>query len=97
MENTTKCNITINQEESIISINNLLEDDIEINYSDDVDFTPLISVMAEHIDTGNEIKTEIDLEDIELTDKLKLILDTIGDIIIKYNENLKTPIKVDEE
>ncbi|MBT4551872.1 hypothetical protein HOC37_02675 [bacterium] len=82
------CNITcktaINKKENTITIS-VLEDNIVLNYENDIDFTGLISKLTEMVEEDKKIELECsETED----EKEKLILDTLKDIFNEYNNCL---------
>jgi hypothetical protein len=79
------CVLEINETESRISIKGLKEESFIIEYSGDVDFTPLVSLLTECMDND----ANIDLADVDnkgLNEKTKLIIETIVSIIKSYNK-----------
>lgn len=79
-----QCSVNINDEGTIISLQGLSTNPIAINFSSDVDFTELVSVLTVLID--NSRKIEIASFETPSNEKLKLILETISGIIGKYND-----------
>jgi len=79
-------NATTNQDNNEITISGL-KDNIVLNYTDDIDFTELISKLTELIDEDKVIKFSCSEADDE---KEKLILNTINKIFEEYNNCLKT-------
>lgn len=79
-----QCSVTINDEGKIISLQGLSTNPIAINFSSDVDFTELVSVLTGLIDYSRKI--EIASFETSSDEKLNLILGTISGIIGKYND-----------
>jgi len=90
MNEEINCNLTINEEAHQIIISELSEENIEIDYSSDINFTYLVTILTEKIDEDKKIN--LSLEEETTDDKLKLVLNTIKEIIELYNDNL-----IDEE
>ena len=87
-----KFNATINQENNEITISGL-NDNIVLNYTDDIDFTELVSKLTESIDGDKVIKFSCsEAED----EKEKLILNTINKICEEYNDCLETEDTTEE-
>ncbi len=83
------CNISINTENFIIKIKGLKEDNIEISYSGDVDYTELVNSLIIIIDEQKQI--EYSIENISNDDeKLKLVADTLKEILNEYNKNINS-------
>ena len=70
-----------------VSLEGLKDDVLIIDCTGDVDFTELVTVLADRIDTGEAIEFESPETNDE---KTKLILETIGGIFEKYNESLSS-------
>lgn len=79
-----QCSVIIDDEGKIISLQGLSTNPLTINFSSDVDFTELVSVLTGLID--NSKKIEIASFEPTSDEKLKLILETISGIIGKYND-----------
>ena len=79
------CKATINQDNNEIIIAGL-KNEIVLNYTDDIDFTDLISELTISIDEGNAVKLSCSKTKDE---KEKLILNTINEIFDEYNNCLK--------
>ena len=79
-----QCSVTVNDEEKIILLQGFSTNPLAINFSSDVDFTELVSVLTGLIDTSKKI--EIASFEPPSDEKLKLILETISGIIGKYND-----------
>ena len=86
MNEEINCSLTIDEQTHRITISELIENDIEIDYSSDIDFTNLVTVLTEKIDEDKKINLffEEEIND----EKLQLVIDTIKDIIEIYNTNL---------
>ena len=79
------CKATINQDNNEIIIAGL-KNNIVLNYTDDIDFTNLISELTISIDEGNTVK--LSLQETK-DEKETLILNTINEIFDEYNNCLK--------
>lgn len=91
MEELT-CNATINPDNNEITITGL-KDNIFLNYTDDIDFTELISKLTELIDEDKVIRFSCS----EVEDKKEnLILNTINEIFEEYNNCLKSEDTTEE-
>ena len=85
-------NATTNQDNNEITISGL-KNNIVLNYTDDIDFTELISKLTELIDEDKVIKFScLDAVD----EKEKLILNTLNKIFEEYNNCLKTEDTTEE-
>lgn len=76
-------NITYNEEIEIIYISGINDTEISIDYSVDVDFTHLVTELTKCIDDGKEINLSVPT--FEEDAKVKMVINTIEDIIAKYN------------
>lgn len=80
-------NISVNSESKIIQFDGFKATGFQINYTDDINFTELISELTDIIDTGEVI--ELNVEDFDDSDgKLKIVMETINSIFEKYSESL---------
>lgn len=86
MDEKINCSITINKETHKITISGLNKDYIEIDYTNDIDFTYLVTVLTEKIDEDKKIN--FSFEDKANDEKLQFIINTIEEIIEIYNTNL---------
>lgn len=79
-------NISVNEEDKIISINGVKESVIEIDFSGDIDFTELVEELTKLIDNSDTIKPQFpsDIDD----GKISMVINTIVDIIKKYNDSI---------
>jgi hypothetical protein len=89
-----QCSVNIDNVNKLIILQGLSESDLKINYTSDVDFTELVSLLTNLIDDSKKI----DLGNFETAgdDKLALIMETLKAIISKYNEsvsNTDSPIQ----
>jgi hypothetical protein len=79
------CSIQVKEDEKRIIIE-VLRQQISIDYSGDIDFTELVSILTKLMDEPTEIVLQ---EFEESTDhKLKLVLDTLKGIFVSYNESI---------
>ncbi|WP_373002048.1 hypothetical protein [Sulfurimonas sp.] len=90
MDEEINCSLTIDEEAYKITISELIENNIEIDYSSDIDFTYLVTILTEKIDEDKRINLPFDDEiNDEINDeKLLLVINTIKEIIEIYNVNL---------
>lgn len=81
--------LSLNSENSTFIMSGLMRDDILVNYSSDIDFTPLVTVLTELIDTVDQI--DFDFENLSaLSEKESLVLNALKDIFNSYNECIST-------
>ena len=84
------CSATLNSEENKILVNGLMDNELDIDISNDVDFTMLVNELTKKIDEEKTIILTIEDES-DITDsKNKLIISTLKKIFESYNESLKT-------
>jgi hypothetical protein len=84
------CSIQVKENEKIIIIDGLSQQ-VSVDYSGDIDFTELVSILTEHIDELSEITLQ---EPKESTDhKLNLVLDVLKNIFISYNESISSQME----
>lgn len=89
MNNVT---VTLEEENEIIKLSSISNTVISIDYSGDVDFTELVSMLTKSIDNENEISLSIpEIED----EKLKMVIQTVEDIVDNYNKALNEEIDSD--
>ena len=93
MYETLNCELTIDEERKKIIITNLQNENVEIDFSSDVDFTNLVSILTEKVDSLQQIN--ITLSEEPADEKVKLITDTIKEIFEKYNESITQDIEED--
>lgn len=86
MDKTIECAMTIDEGNQKINIAGLLDEDFEIDFSSDIDFTDLVSKLTEKIDTLQKIN--ITLEEESDDEKINLIANTIKEIFDLYNQNI---------
>ena len=91
MDETLNCELIIDEENKKVKITNLQTEDLEIDFSSDVDFTNLVSILTEKIDTLQQININCSEEPTD--EKVKLIIDTIKEIFKKYNESITNNIE----
>jgi len=90
------CSVSINEADSQIEIIGLAEDNLIIDISKDIEFTPLVIKLASLIDNETEINLTNNNGD-ELEDKSKLVLTTIDSIFESYNVSIREEAKVEME
>jgi len=83
------CNLTIDKEKSLMILLGLNKDGLNIDYSGDIDFTPLITLLTEMIDQGIPIIL-IQGTNTDITEKEHLIVETLKSIIESYNLSIVT-------
>lgn len=76
-------NISIEEGSKIINISGLGDEEVNIDYSGDVDFTELVSELTKCIDRDEQVNFSIP-QGFE-NEKLIVVLNTIEDIFNKYN------------
>ncbi|MGB4655055.1 MAG: hypothetical protein WBH98_06455 [Bacteroidales bacterium] len=84
--NTITCNIKVNELNKNIDISGLVDENIIIDYSDDIDFTELVTVLGKTIDKGEKVNVVKDNSSFDSSDKLNLILSTLANIFEAYNK-----------
>jgi hypothetical protein len=89
------CNIITNEPESLIEVIGLGQESLTIDYSGDIDFTPLVSELSSMIDKENEINLTNTIDE-NFSDKTKLVLSTLDNIFESYNSTLQTDIEVEQ-
>jgi hypothetical protein len=88
------CNAILSSSDNKITISNLADGDFDIDISGDIDFTNLVQELTKKIDEEKNIILTIEDEESITDSKGKLIIDTLKDIFISYNESLQN---VEEE
>lgn len=74
--------LTFDEENEVIKLNSISNSEVSIDYSGDVDFTELVSMLTKSLDNEDEISLTIpEIEE----EKLKMVIQTIQDIIDNYN------------
>jgi hypothetical protein len=83
------CNVVLNNEENKITVSGLLDNELNIDISGDVDFTDLVQELTKKIDEEKNIILTID-DEASITDpKNKLILETLKKIFESYKDSIK--------
>lgn len=83
------CNVILNNEENKITVSGLLDNELNIDISGDVDFTDLVQELTKKIDVEKNIILTID-DEASITDpKNKLILETLKKIFESYKDSIK--------
>lgn len=77
--------LTLNEVSKIVSISGLSAEDVKIDYSADIDFTPLVERLIENLATDSSFNLQFTFTE-NHNEKDKLIAQTIREIIEKYNE-----------
>lgn len=80
-------NVTIDEEIHNIEISGLVDNPINLGYENDVDFTDLISHLTSLIDTEEDIILQVGDYD-ESNEKLKIIIETLNSIFVKFSESI---------
>ncbi len=83
------CTIELNQTDKKITIAGINESLLEIDYTSDIDFTQLVKILAEQMDSGDNFNITENYTNSEDM-KIVLIISTIKEILRKYNEVLDT-------
>jgi hypothetical protein len=86
MDETLNCILVVDEDNKKAIITGLQAEDFEIDFTSDIDFTDLVSILTEQIDTPRLIELNLEVEPTD--EKLKLITDTIKEIFEIYSENL---------
>lgn len=86
-----KYTISTNLEEKKITIKNIAEEPIILDYNSDISFTSFVSALTSLIDDKVLLENENPNENITTDSTLNLILDTINQIISKYNDAIQSP------
>lgn len=86
-----KYTISTNLEEKKITIKNIAEEPIILDYNSDIPFTSFVSALTSLIDDKVLLENENPNENITTDSTLNLILDTINQIISKYNDAIQSP------
>lgn len=86
-EKTVK--LLLDEETSIITIEGINNVNLQIDYSGDIDFTNLVETLTVFIEENNSIKIE-NTNDLPKEGKISIVLETIFEIIKKYNESIST-------
>lgn len=74
---------------SIITIEGISTVNLQIDYSGDIDFTNLVETLTVFIEENSSIKIE-NTNDLPKEGKISIVLETIIEIIKKYNESIST-------
>lgn len=77
--------LTFDENSKIISVSGLSAEDVRIDYSTDIDFTPLVESLLESVATDNSFVLQLTSAE-NHDEKDKLVAKTIAEIIAKYNE-----------
>jgi len=85
-----QCDIKFDKENNKILINDLFDELFSIDYSTDVDLTEFVTELSKLIDEKKEITYII--EEVEMDDKLKLIIETLEEILQSYNESIEDDV-----
>ncbi len=89
------CVLDIDIDKKNITVNNLRNEPVIIDCSTDIDLTEVVAVMAELIDGEMSIDAKINKEIDD--EKIKIVIDTLNDIIEKFNNTIKTDKKTIED
>lgn len=77
--------LTFDKSSKIIFVSGLSAEDVKIDYSADIDFTPLVESLLESVASDNSFALQLTSTD-NHDEKDKLVERTIVEIIAKYNE-----------
>jgi hypothetical protein len=81
--------LLFDEDTSIITIEGISTDNLQIDYSGDIDFTNLVEALTVFIEENSSIKIE-NTNDLPKEGKISIVLETIIEIIKKYNESIST-------
>lgn len=82
--------VEMNRESKVAIIKGVCAQTTSIDYSGDIDFTPLVESLLETVSTGNTFALNTVLKD-DQDENENLIIITISDIIAKYNQIVAVP------
>jgi hypothetical protein len=86
------CKLVIDNQNETFKLSGLGEHVFQINYTGDIDFTPLIMLLSELLDSGKNIVLIQDNLPVT-TEKEQLIIETLNSIFASYNDNVTTEIE----
>ena len=81
--------LLFDEDTNIITIEGISTDNLHIDYSGDIDFTNLVETLTVFIEENSSIKIE-NTNDLPKEGKISIVLETIIEIIKKYNESIST-------
>ena len=81
--------LLFDEDTSIITIEGISTVNLQIDYSGDIDFTNLVETLTVFIEENSSIKIE-NTNDLPKEGKISIVLETIIEIIKKYNESIST-------
>lgn len=91
MDETLNCTLAVDEDNKKATITGLKTEDFEIDFTSDIDFTDLVSILTEQINTPRPIELSLEAEPTD--EKLKLITDIIKEIFEIYNKSLSEATK----
>ncbi|UFH36542.1 hypothetical protein [Flavobacterium acetivorans] len=81
--------ILFDEDANIITIEGIGSNNLQIDYTGDIDFTNLVETLTVFIEENIFIKIE-NTDDLPKEGKISIVLETIIEIIKKYNESIST-------
>lgn len=81
--------ILFDEDANIITIEGIASNNLQIDYTGDIDFTNLVETLTVFIEENIFIKIE-NTDDLPKEGKISIVLETIIEIIKKYNESIST-------
>lgn len=81
--------LLFDEDTNIITIEGISTVNLQIDYSGDIDFTNLVETLTVFIEENSSIKIE-NTNDLPIEGKISIVLETIIEIIKKYNESIST-------
>lgn len=81
------CTLTFTPNNSKASINGIDSNIFQIDYSRDIDLTPLVRLLSQKIEEGKKIELTYSVDEHEQTDKEKILFDTLKKIFCSYNQS----------
>jgi hypothetical protein len=81
--------ISFDEDATIITIEGIGSNNLQIDYTGDIDFTNLVETLTVFIEENIFIKIE-NTDDLPKEGKISIVLETIIEIIKKYNESIST-------
>ena len=81
--------LLFDEDTNIITIEGISTVNLQIDYTGDIDFTNLVETLTVFIEENSSIKIE-NTNDLPIEGKISIVLETIIEIIKKYNESIST-------
>lgn len=89
------CTLTFNTDNSQVSIDGIDSNTFLINYSGDIDFTPLVILLSKKIEEEKKIELTCSADEESQTEKEKILLDTLKKIVYSYNSSFSAVTDID--